>query len=97
MMGLLATVRRYFFDCSLVLEQDALLVPTGFYRTRTARVMYSSIERVWETRLPFTLVLSVATRQGKKFEIVSTMLPDANSYLEIGKFLHAQSLKPKPD
>ena len=50
MPGLLVTVRRLVFKSYLVLDKDALLLPTGFGRVRTKRVPYASIERVWETR-----------------------------------------------
>jgi len=89
-LGLLATVRRLAFKCALVLDEDALVLPTGFGRVRTTRIPYTSIERVWETSLPFTTVLSLATKGGK-FEVVSTMLPDAPSYVEVGKFLTSHS------
>jgi hypothetical protein len=93
MLGLLMTVRRLVFKSYLVLDKDALILPTGFGRVRTKRVPYASIERVWETRLPFTVVLSVGTKEGK-FEVVSAMLPDASSYVDIGKFLYAQIRQP---
>jgi len=93
MLGLLVTVRRLVFKCSLVLDKDALILPTGFGRVRTKRIPYTIIERVWETRLPFAVVLSVATKEGK-FEVISTMLPDAGSYVDIGKFLYAQVDRP---
>jgi len=93
MLGLLTTVRRLVFKCYLVLDKDALILPTGFGRVRTARIRYTNIERVWETRLPFTVVLSVATKEGK-FEIISAMLPDASSYIDVGKFLYAQVDRP---
>jgi hypothetical protein len=92
-LGLLLTVRRLVFKCYLVLDKDALILPTGFGRVRTKRVPYMSIERVWETRLPFTVVLSIATKEGK-FEVVSAMLPDAGSYMDVGKFLCAQVDQP---
>jgi hypothetical protein len=95
-LGLLLTLRRLVFKCYLVLDEDALNLPTGFGRVRTTRIPYRSIERVWETRLPFTVVLTVATKQGK-FEVVSTMLPDAGSYIDVGKFLHGKWTDPKPD
>ena len=88
--GLLLTVRRLAFNCYLVLDLDALLLPTGFGRVRTTRIPYTSIERVWETRLPFATVLSIATKGGK-FEVVSTMLPDARSYVDVGRFLNSRS------
>jgi hypothetical protein len=93
MLGLLVTVRRLVFKSYLVLDKDALILPTGFGRVRTKRVPYASIERVWETRLPFTIVLSVGTKEGK-FEVVSAMLPEASSYVDIGKFLYAQVRQP---
>jgi hypothetical protein len=88
-LGLLLTVRRLAFKCYLVLDEDALILPTGFGRVRTIRIPYTSIERVWETSLPFATVLCLATKEGK-FEIVSRMLPDAGSYIDVGKFLYAQ-------
>jgi hypothetical protein len=92
--GLLLAVRRFAFKCYLVLDEDALILPTGFGRVRTTRIPYTSIERVWESSLPFTRVLFFATKEGK-FEVLSTMLPNTNSYIEIGKFLYAQADKPK--
>jgi hypothetical protein len=89
-LGLLVIARRLAFKCFLVLEEDALILPTGFGRVRTTRIPYASIERVWETNLPFTTVLSVATKEGK-FEVVSMMLPDTRSYLDDGKFLSSRS------
>ena len=89
--GLLLTGRRLAFKRYLVLDKDALILPIGFGRVRTTRIPYTSIKRVWETRLPFaTNVLSVATEDGK-FEVVSTMLPDASTYAEVGTFLYSYS------
>ena len=93
-LGSLLTVRRLAFKRYLVLDTDALMLPTGFLRVRTARIPYMSIERVWQTRLPFAAVLSVATKEGK-FDVVSAMLPDAGSYIDVGKFLSSQ-LDSKP-
>jgi hypothetical protein len=93
-LGLLVTVRRLAFKSYLVLDEDALILPTGFGRVRTTRIPYTSIDRVWETSLPFATVLSVATKEGK-FEVVSTMLPDAHSYVDVGKFLNSRSSRAK--
>jgi hypothetical protein len=92
MLGLLLAVRRSAFKCYLVLGEDALILPTGFGRVRTTRIPYTSIERWWETNLLLTgtAVLSLATKEGK-FEIVSTMLPDAASYLDVREFLNSHS------
>jgi hypothetical protein len=93
MFGLLLAVRRLAFKCYLVLDSDAFVLPTGFLRVRTVRIPYTAIERIWETRLPFAVVLSVSTKEGK-FEVVSAMLPDAGSYIDVGKFLYAQVARP---
>ena len=89
-LGFLLTVRRLAFKCYLVLDEDALILPTGFGRVRTTRIPYTSIERIWETSLPFTTVLSLATKEDK-FEVVSIMLPDARSYVDVVKFLNSHS------
>jgi hypothetical protein len=74
--------------------EDALILPTGFGRVRTTRIPYTSIERWWEKNLLLTgtTVLSLATKEGK-FEIVSTMLPDAASYLDVRKVLNSHSCR----
>ena len=53
---------------------------------RTARIEYTSIERVWRHYLPATLVLRVATKT-RTFEIVSVLLPDNESYRALEGFL----------
>jgi len=96
LLGFLLAVRRLGFKRDLVLDHDALLLPSGFGRAQVTRIPYADIQRVWETRLPWTAVLCVGTKQGK-FEIPSTMLPDAGSYVTIGEFLAARAkdnLKP---
>jgi len=94
--GLFATVRRLAYDVYLVLDQDAITLPTGLGRVRTKRIPYAYIERAWETKLPLTLVLSLATKEGK-FETVSTMLPDHASYLDVGRFLYTRVGRRIPD
>ncbi|SRR6266705_3298304 len=88
-LGLLLTVRRLAFKRYLLLDTDALVLPTGFLRVRTTRIPYMSIERVWQTRLPFAAVLCVATKEAR-FDVVSAMLPDVASYIDVGKFLNSQ-------
>jgi hypothetical protein len=66
------------------------MLPTGFLRVRTTRIPYVSIERVWQTRLLWIAVLCVATKEGK-FEVPSEMLPDAGSYIAVGKFLSSRA------
>ncbi len=90
LMGLLLTVRRLVFKRHLILDRDALMVPTGFLRIRTKRIPYMDIERVWQVRLLWANVLCVDTKQGK-FEIVSTLLPETDSVIAIGAFLNSKA------
>jgi hypothetical protein len=86
MLGLLLALRRVAVDRRLLLDKEQLVLPTGFLQRHTARIPYASIERVWRTYLPFTVVLRVATKRGK-FEVVSALLPDSQSYLDVEQFL----------
>lgn len=90
LFGLLLVLRRLTFHRTLRLDCDALLLPTGFLRVRTAWVPYNSIERVWQTNIPWMAVLCIATKNGK-FEVLSGMLPDADSYLAVRDFLTSQA------
>ena len=82
------TLRRVAFRRTLRLDTDGLVVPSGLLRLRPTLVRYVDVERVWETRLPFTVVLSIATRTSK-VEVVSFMLPNLASYDEVATFLHS--------
>ena len=86
MLALLSGVRRVLFDRSLLLDKDEMVLPIGFLQTGTARIPYSSIQRVWRHYLPLTVVLRVATEK-RTFEIVSTLLPNNESYRAIEEFL----------
>ena len=86
MLALLLGVRRILFDRRLLLNSDAMILPTGLLQTRTARIDYTSIERVWRHYLPATVVLRVATEK-RIFEIVSVLLPDNESYRSLEEFL----------
>jgi len=90
LLGLLLTVRRLAFKRYLVLDSDALMLPTGFLRVRTTRIPYMNIERVWQIRLPWMAVLCIGTKQGK-FDVLSGMLPEAGSYVAVGEFLNSRA------
>ena len=85
-LALLLAVRRVSFDRIVLLDKDEMVLPTGFMQTGTARVAYSSIQRVWRHYLPLTVVLRVATEK-RTFEIGSTLLPNNESYSSIEEFL----------
>jgi hypothetical protein len=86
MLALLVGVRRVAVDRRLLLDEDAMILPTGPFQTRATRIMYSSIERVWRHYLPAAVVLRIATEK-RTFEIVSVLLPDNESYRAVEEFL----------
>lgn|SRR5579862_3009120 len=90
MGGLLLGARRFAIDRSLLFDRDELVLPTGLFQTRTTRIPYASIRRVWRTYLPGTVVLRVATKDGR-FEIAATLLPDRKSYLAVEQFLNLRA------
>ena len=83
----MVVVRRITVERYLLLDNDSMVLPTGLFQMRTARIEYTSIKRVWRHYLPFkTVVLRVAT-ENHTFEIVSTLLPDNESYRALEEFL----------
>ena len=89
-VGIVLAIRRLAFSCFLSLDKDALTLPSGFLRVRTTRIPYTSIERVWQIHVVWMPVLCVATKNGK-FDVLSGMLPDAESYISLGDFLHSRT------
>ena len=88
-MALLLMVRRQALKRRLVLDKDALLLPTGFLRVRGVRIPYGEINQVWRTRLAWIDLLCLGTTRGK-FEILPTLLPEPGSFTEIEQFLNSQ-------
>jgi len=88
--GLLLTIRRLAFKRFLILDVDAILLPTGFAGMRSTRIRYTNIERVWRVYAGFTLVLCLATKQGK-FQLAAPMFPEPGSFLDVENFLHSQA------
>jgi hypothetical protein len=79
--------RRILVERYLLLDNDSMVLPTGLFQMRTARIEYTSIKRVWRHCLPFkAVVLRVATEK-HTFEIVSMLLPDNKSYRALEEFL----------
>lgn len=86
LMTLLLTLRRLIFRRYLELGESALMLPTGFLRSRIVEIPYSAIERIWETRMLLADVLCLGV--GKRtFEIRTSFLPDEGSYMAIRDFL----------
>jgi hypothetical protein len=88
--GLLLTVRRLAFKRFLVLDTDAIVLPTGFAGMRSTQIPYTSIEHVWRAYPGYALVLCLATKQGK-FQLAAPMLPEPGSFLDVENFLHSHS------
>jgi hypothetical protein len=87
-MGLLLAARRLFFRRFLVLGNDGLDLPSGLGRLRSVQIPYTAIRQIRHTRLLWMSVLRVATNN-VTFEILSGMLPDTASYIEVANLLNA--------
>jgi hypothetical protein len=86
-LALVVFVRRILVERYLLLDNDSMVLPTGPFQMRTARIEYTSIKRVWQHYLPFkAVVLRVATEK-HTFEIVSMLLADNESYRALEEFL----------
>ncbi len=82
------TVRRVLFKRYIELGEDALLLPTGFFHRHTARIPYTAIHQVWESRWIFGTVLYLRTEQ-RKYEILCGLLLNIDDCLAVRKFLTA--------
>jgi hypothetical protein len=87
-MGLLLAARRFFLKRFLVLDNQALNLPTGVGRLRSVQIPYNTILQIRHARLLWMRVLRVATKDGT-YEILSGLLPDAASYIKVSQFLTA--------
>jgi hypothetical protein len=83
-------VRRLVFPKFLEIEQDALLIPGGFFRTRRKKISYADIEGTWETIHGSTTATLSLRVKGVTFEIPSIMLPDMASYTAIKDFINSR-------
>jgi hypothetical protein len=90
MLAVLLGVRRSALDRRLLLNQDEMILPTGFLQTGTARIEYGSIKRVRRHYLPAAVVLRVATEK-RTFEIVSVLLPENDSFRALEEFLNLKA------
>jgi len=88
--GVILGARRFAVYRFLLLDRDELVLPTGVFQRRITKIPHASIRRVWRTYLPGTVLLRIATPDGK-FEIPSTLLPDSESYLAVEQFLHLRA------
>jgi hypothetical protein len=86
--GLGLTVRRFALPRFLELGQDAMLLPTGLFRTRIAKIAYADIESTEEFKSARTASLKLRTK-GHTFEIPSIMMADMADYVAVRDFLNS--------
>jgi hypothetical protein len=74
------------FPRSLVLDEEGVWLPSGFLSLNVRRVVFAETSDVWEVFLPRTVALCLRS-QGKTYEVVSTLLPDHETYLEVAGYI----------
>ena len=84
--ALMGTVRRLFLPRFLEVKQDALLLQTGFLRTKVKRIPYAEIEKTSEVKRGRMTVFYLRTKE-RTFEINSILLPNMASYVAIKNFI----------
>jgi len=91
-LALIVGVRRIWFKRYLLLDNHSMVLPIGLFQARTAKIEYTSIRHVWlhYTYYASVAVLRVATEK-RTFEIVSTLLPDDESYCAVEEFLNRKT------
>ena len=85
-LGLLSTLRRYAFPRHLVVDEEGVWLPSGFLHLNVRRVVFAEVSDVWEAFIPRTVALCLRS-QGKTYEVVSTLLPDHETYLEVAGYI----------
>ena len=89
-LALVVGVRRIWFERFLLLDQDSMILPIGFFGMRTAKIEYTRITRVWQQYIrpyEYRFVLKVATEE-QVFSIIPGFLPDDESYRTLQEFLN---------
>lgn len=89
------SVFRVSFETYLSLDHDSMVVPIGLFQMRTARIEYSSIQRVWRHYVrpyEYNFVLKLATEE-QAFTILPVFLPDSESYRALEEFLNRKLLE----
>ncbi len=87
------TLHRLVSHRFLELGQTRLSICSGFLHARIAKIPYEEIEQVWESVKGRTSILHLRTK-ARTFEVVSTLLPDMDSYVAVRDFVNSH-LTPK--
>ena len=93
--SLILAVHRIWAERYLLLDHDSMVLPIGLFAMRTAKIEYTSIERVWRHYVrpyEYRFVLKVATEE-QAFEILPAFLPDNESYRALEEFLNRKLLE----
>jgi hypothetical protein len=88
-LGGLTTLRRYAFPRSLLVDEDGIWLPSGFLRLNVRRVDFAETSDVWEAFIPRTVTLCLRCN-GKSYEVLSTLLPDHETYLEVAGYIYSR-------
>ncbi|MGC8642298.1 MAG: hypothetical protein ACP5XB_20745 [Isosphaeraceae bacterium] len=89
LLGVLTTLRRYVFKRILVIDEKEVWLPCGLLQLSVRRVVFAEISEVWEVFIPRTVVFCLRSH-GKTYELVSTLLPDHETYLEVAGYIFSR-------
>ncbi len=91
-LAALCTLRRYAFPRYLVVDEEGVWLPSGILSLNVRRVEFAEISDVWEVFIPRTVALCLRS-QGKTYELVSTLLPDHKTYLEVAEYIYSRVVR----
>ncbi len=86
-VALVVFARRILVERYLLLDNDSLLLPTGAFQRRMARIEYTSIKRVWRHHLLFKAAVLRVVTEKQTFEIASMLLADNETFRVLEGFL----------
>jgi len=92
----LLTLRRFAFPRFLEVEQNAILLPTGFLHIRTTKIPYADIDGTREIRRKSIAVSTAGLClyvKGRVYSFSSTLLPDMASYVAVRDFVKSRVIK----
>jgi hypothetical protein len=86
LLALMLAARRLADPRILEVGTDSLLLPFGWFRTRTSRIPYSEIQSVSEVVISGQRYFYV-TAGGLRYTINASLFPDDDSYFAVRDFL----------
>jgi hypothetical protein len=86
LLSLLAVWRGIFRRQVLVLETDAILLPTGFLQTHKTRILYADIQGYSEMKYPNQTTLKLAVN-GRNYGLHATLFPHPANYIAVRNFV----------